>query len=349
MDPLSQVRQDVWKYVGESGKNPQDDDVRIAINAARRIVYPLGDWKNTIQPIALEVHRNTITLPSWGEVIRVAYFGRHEMHVENSWYAMMEGGFNRFCDLNYEFHDTLIDLGQRFATFRLYERPFRIKVIGQSNADIGTVLTFHCISDEKEPILLTRIVGQAWDQITADPVNDKWVTAIEYCEKPVTKDRIRVHAYDPVRGIEEPIAIYEAIDINPQLRRYQIPEMRRRHRGHPHIEFDDFGRSRNRHVLAKVKKKFVELTDDRQLVDIHTDALIHLLQAITARENRNTTGQDGYATQVAAAQSYLNSEIRNEQPMQAGRIRMQRFMNDTQLGHEHARDYPSDIAPLDLP
>lgn len=311
MEPLSVVRKWVAPYVGESGKNESDPEVLEAINEARRIIYPVGDWREIIEPLVIDVQQGTITLPSWADTIRQAWIGRERVDIENQWYMPLHDGFDRFCHHGIQ----LIDLGTRFATFKPYDKDktFRIKVKSLDARDEGKQLTFHGVSEYGEPVLLTRTLGKPWVSITADPINDKWVRSITACNKPLTVDRIFVYMYDPVRGNEYLCAIYEATDINPQLRRYRVP------------------RGCSRQVFAKVKKKFVELVHDNELVDIHTDALIHLLQGITHRKNRDAAG---YGTEIGAAKNFLDRELYDGQPMQTFQMRMAPEFHETQLGFE---------------
>lgn len=308
MDPLSIVRGHVATYVGESGKHPSDPEVLEAINEARRIIYPVGDWEDTTEMIALQSMDGIITLPAWADVIREAYHGHGSLQIESGWYERL--GCGNFDHLRGRRLGTLIDLGARFATFRPYDRNFRIRVISVDPEDKGVEITFHAISEYGEPLLLTRTLSNAWEPIVSNPSSDKWVNRITACNKPVTKDRVFVYIYDPVRKFQALCAIYEATDVNPQLRRYRTPVMRGP-------------------ILAKVKRKFVELTDDRQLVDIHTDALIHLIQGITSRKNRDP---QTYAMQVKSAQNLLDKQIEDKQPLQSRFIRMHPEFHDTNLG-----------------
>lgn len=307
MDPLYSVRQAVATYVSESGKNPADPEVLEAINEARRIVYPLGDWKDTLEPIVLHQHSGQITLPGWADSIREAGWCNHELDIDNQWYSAFQQDGLRNCTRNHG----LIDLGPRFCTFKPYHRNFRIKVKSLDVRDKGVELTFHCVSEHGEPVLLTRILSDAWKDVISDPISDKWVRSISACNKPVTHDRVLVYIYDPVRDYESLCAVYEANETNPQYRRYKVHH--------------------KRHVVAKVKKKFKELVDDRELVDIHTDALIHLLQAVTSRKNRDP---QMYAAMVKSARDYLDRDIKSVQPMQTHRLRMDPKYNDTNLGFE---------------
>ena len=310
MDPLYIVRKQVAAHVGESGKHSTDPDVLEAINEARRIIYPLGDWQDTVQPACLTVCCNSVTLPSWGETIRSAWLGRESMEIENQWFECMEcSSFKHYCYSDVS--SNLVDLGKRFATFRPYERNFRIKVVGTDDRDKGVEMTFHAISEYGETLLLTRILDKAWKPVTSDPTNDKWVKSISAVNKPVTFGDVRVYIWDPIQQMETICAIYEPLDVNPQLRRYAIRLS---------------GRNQ---LFAMVKKRFVELVDDRQLVDIHTDALIHLLHGITARANRDTAT---YALNIKAARNFLDGEISNNLPDQAYNVQIDMGNRERNLG-----------------
>lgn len=310
MDPLYIVRKQVAPHVGESGKHDADPEVLEAINEARRILYPIGDWQDTVQPVCLNVCCNTVTLPSWGETIRKAWLGRENLDIENQWYSSIEcSSFCRYCYS--EVSSNLVDLGKRFATFRPYDKNFRVKVKGTDNEDKGIELTFHGVSEYGETVLLTRILGNAWQSIIADPINDKWLRSISAVNKPITKGNVIVYIWDPVREQEQVCAIYEPLDVNPQLRRYA------------------FRLSGRNQVFAMVKKRFVELVDDRQLVDIHTDALIHVLHAITSRRNRD---QQSYAVHIQAARNFLDKEIQNNRPTQASRMKIDMENYESNLG-----------------
>lgn len=310
MDPLYIVRKQVAAHVGESGKHDADPEVLEAINEARRILYPIGDWQDTVEPTCLNVCCNTVTLPSWGETIRKAWFGTEVIEIDNQWFASMEASTFRRCCYS-EVTGNLVDLGKRFAVFRPYDKNFRIKVMGTDNRDKGVELTFHSRSEYGETLLLTRILGNAWQPVIADPANDKWINAITAVNKPVTFGDVRVYIWDPVRQVEYLAGVYEPHDVNPQLRRYAV-------------------RASGRYqIFAMVKKRFADLIDDRQLVDIHTDALIHVLHGITSRKNRD---QNSYGVSIAAAKNFLDKEIQNNRPTQASRLKIDMENSATNLG-----------------
>lgn len=309
MEPLSIVRKWVATYVGESGKHESDPDVLEAINEARRIIYPVGDWKDTMESVALATHGSTVTLPNWAEVIRKAWTVRgHEFDLPHGWYDYV--ATDTFLRLrSHELQ--LIDLGQRYASFQPYSRNFRLKVLTADNDDAGLKISFNAVNEYGAPVLLTRTMNTAGLPIISEPADDRWIRSFSSAQKPVTKDRVFVYIYDPVRHYESLCAVYEGPDINPQYRRYRVPTA-----VHPQI-------------LAKVKKKFVEITDDRQLVDIHTDALIHLMQGITARRNRDMAG---YAAGVTSAKNFLDAEIKSEAPVKTSYMKMSPMYKDTNLG-----------------
>jgi hypothetical protein len=319
MTPLDIVRKWVAPYVGESGKHETDSDVLDAINEARRIAYPLGNWIDTVDTLILQCHQGYATLPFWADVIVNAWHNNQQVEIENQWYQRCHDA-SRFrgacCD------DSIINLGDKFAAFRIATRPFRIKVVPQDDRDKDAVLTFHGVSEYGEPVLLTRVLTGPWIPVTADPTSDKWIKYFTYCEKPKTFGRVKVYMWDIVRGTEDLCAVYEAVETNPQYRRYRVPK----------------GGHRNQ-IVVKVKKKYVDLTDDKELVDIHTDALIHLLQAITARRNRDP---QTYAAQVKSARDFLDKEIESKDPVQTHGLKLSHVYRDTNLGFgsEEGQCYP---------
>lgn len=311
MQPLDIVRKWVAPYVGESGKNEADPEVLEAINEARRIIYPLGNWVDTMDDLVLQCQNGFVTLPFWADVIVNAWHNGHLLNIENEWYHRVGSDFARrfgreSCD------DAVIDLGDKFASFLDADRPFRIKVVPQDDRDEGTCLTFHGVSEYGEPVLLTRTLQKAWIPITSDPANDKWVKRFTYCEKPKTYDRVRVYIWDIVRNTQSVCAIYEGIEVNPQYRRYRVMRTGRRNQ-----------------IIARVKKKYADLTDNKELVDIHTDALIHVLQAITSRRNRDS---QAYAGQIKSARDFLDKEIEAKTPTQAHPLKLSPIYREHNLG-----------------
>jgi len=103
----------------------------------------------------------------------------------------------------------------------------------------------------------------------------------------VTHGRIRLYGYDGAN--EFLLAVYDKGDINPSYQRYKTSRLA----NHP--------------LYVDAKKKFYKLTDDKQLVDIHTEALIHGLQAITARANRDIVQ---FNANIALAVAFLNAELK---------------------------------------
>lgn len=283
---VNEAREHIAPFVGPSGTCPEDPTVLEAINAARRILYPLGDWKDIVDPKAITPYQGQVTLPSTHEFIRKAWLFRNRVTINSMWWEpIVDPTINVSCDVS----TRLIDMGDRYGSFRDYAYNFRIKMIAQSNLDAGVSVKFDAISEEGEPVTLNRTVVKAWEPIIADPINDKWIKSFSCVRKPETNDRILVYIFDPVRGFEALCAVYEARDVNPTFRRYKLQNI-----------------PTNAPIGIMAKRRYVPLVNENQPLDINPDALIHGVQAIAYRRSRDHAN---YMAQVSSAKDLLRREL----------------------------------------
>lgn len=309
MDTLSEVRKDVARFVGDSGTCADDERVLTAINDVRRILYPLGDWKNTTQPLCIQPCCGIITLPNQYEYVRKAYRCNGTIQVDNGWYSVLDG-CNHYCG---GFVGLLQKIPGEFVTFTDWPMVFKggkhacglngfyVKLIFEDSQDIGISLTFTGRGLANREVSLTRICTAAWTDSLALPGEEK-ITQLLTVVKPVTKGRVRVYGYDGAN--EFLLAVYDKGDSNPTYQRYTTY------------------RRAACHLFVNAKKKFYKLTEETQLVDIATDALIHGLQAIANRENRDIVQ---FGANLRLATDFLNAELKGPQSTSTSPIHWSRL------------------------
>lgn len=270
-----------------------DDDRLLAnINEARRLLYPLGDWKGTTEGLCIKSCKCYLTLPSIYEYAKTAYICRRKVSIVNDWFTPInEGDFDYYLGNSV---GRLVQVPGRFVTIQDWydvkecncnPEGFYIKVILEHGADKGIHLHFKGVGAHRREVSLTRECNEDAHVPILAAQGEKRMKAITFCEKPVTRGRIRVYGYDGTN--ERLLAIYDPDDINPEYTRYNV-------RG-------------CRYYMVKAKKRFKEIqNDDHALVDINPDGLIHALHAITDRKARNYVGM---ATNIQLATQFLNKEL----------------------------------------
>lgn len=316
MDTLANVKRDVAKFVGDSGMCSDDERVLEAINDVRRVLYPLGDWKNTLDSLCLIPCCNTLTLPNQYEYARKAYRCDGNIQVNNGWYEIVNG-----CNCRGNYVGLLQKVPGDFVTCHDWPfvhkqgdsscppNGFYIKLVFENSLDIGVELTFTALGTRNRQVSLTRICEKAWTPQLALPGEEK-ILKILTVVKPVTHGRIRLYGYDGAN--EFLLGLYEKGDINPTYQRYRTA------RGCCGITY------------VSAKKKFYKLTDDKQLVDIHTEALIHGLQAITARENRDIVS---FNANLSLSVAFLNAELKGPQSTATSPIKWSRLGTPVALNY----------------
>lgn len=323
MDIVRDVRKDVARFVGSSGACPEDETVLEAINSARRILYPLGDWRDTVLPIVLKCYCGFVTLPSEFEYLKDARRCSQKVQVTNEWFSVLGGNFDDYCGEGM----ALRNVGGKFVTFRDWPKMkrqgcksccpwdgFYVRVIHENANDCGVELTFHAIGNQQREVSLTRTLTGPWMDHDAKP-GEPEVIQLTYVIKPKTQGRIRVYGYDGANTIL--LALYEPHEINPQYLRYSYNVSRATYTGYG--------------LVGKAKKKYIPITDELAPVDIHTEALIHALQGITDRESKNLTG---FAANVKLATDFLNRELSGPQAVQTYPMRMSTAYRVTNLGFD---------------
>lgn len=310
MEVAREVAKDIAPYVGPSGMCPDDPEILDAINEARRIYYPLGDWKDITDHIAITHTLGVVTLPMQYERIRKAWISCNRVDLKDNWYNPLDAQtFSRCC--GHYLGDEFMLIGTNFCVFLDYAFNFRLKIISQSIEDKDKVLNFTTIDELGTKQLLTRTLTKPWFPIWSNPGDDIWIQKILFVEKPVTDDRVQVFIYDPLRDVDRLCAVYEPYEVNPRYTRYRVP-----------------GCNAAVPMMAQVKKRFSKLNSFDDLVDIATDALVHGSLAITARKSRNLAE---FRANIADGMTYLNRELSDTGGVQSYGLKMSRAYKITNV------------------
>lgn len=307
MDTLAQVREDVAPYVGSAGACAEDQSVVNAINDVRRILYELGDWEGTTDPLCIKPHCGTITLPAGYTHASKGYIACRPIQVVNDWFSYI-GDFDKACGRQ----TNILKQEGEYVTFQDWpcvpkqkccdEKGFKLKIVFESEGDDGVTLKFHGRGVHQHEMMITRSWGGAWINTPATDAEPALLSLTRVI-KPKTKGRIRVYGFDGYAANptnERLLAVYEPNWVNPAFARYHVSR----------------GVSS---VALKAKKRYIPIDSDDQFVDLHTDAIIHGLQAITERRARNLAA---YNSNMKMAVDFLNAQMGRKQATSTAPIQM---------------------------
>jgi hypothetical protein len=313
MDTLENVRITVSRFIGDSGMCPDDERVLKHINEARRFLYPLGDWECLSEAICVCPQNCGITLPAAYDFIRSARMCGQKVVIENHWFTAVSS-FEDFCtDTNLH----MVKKPGNFVTFCDWPTPedapcgccpeesseygFYLSIELEDERDYGVRLTFHGRGANINNLSVTREINEhAFQPSEPQPGEGRFVE-LKRVAKPKTHGRIRVFGTDGANRI--PLAVYEHDDINPRYARYYLPH----------------GVSTGSNIVLNCKKRYAPLDEDSEFVEIHPDALIHVLQGLTERESRN---YQAFQASLSMAVAYLNKEQSGPESTSMGAIQM---------------------------
>jgi hypothetical protein len=306
METLKEVSEEVAPFVGDSGTCPDEPVVREDINRARRLLYKLGDWRGTTQDILVQSYGGTVTLPPWFEHISKMWSATRNIVLPNEWWAVVTMGLEdcpcgcickpvRMTEPVVAFRELKWTHGE--------ECFFRAEIMFESyNEEDGTQMIIHGFDKESQKRSMTRTFIKANQGISDDPINDFYFRSLYQVTKPRTDGRVRLYGYIPDTSKRVLIGLYEANDINPKMTRYLVSSH------HEHTE----------QYIVTAKKKYVPIVDDNHPVELPVEALIHTLQALTARRARNLPE---FGQQLDAALAYLGKELGENDTQELGRVK----------------------------
>ena len=312
---VSDIREDLASNVMDAGKCKDSKAVLDYINAARRLLYPLGDWVGVIKDLRVCAYNGLLTLPSEYETIRRASTCFGETVIDNHWWENadnLEWGdasgtpelpSNRFI-ASRDCYNMLKDLGKQYALYRDYESQFRLIVKGTNAEDEGKEIEFTGLNSLGHRLASKIKIGGGHELVYG---NDWW-KSVSAANKTRTEGAVYVYIFNP-NNCNEIIeaGVYEGTDSNIQMRRYRVPV---------------YGNmSRMNQFFVRVKKQYRPLVDESEEVDFSTDSLIHACNAVTQRRNKMNKE---YAESITLATGVLNHEIKDTTVQTGGRIRMSR-------------------------
>jgi hypothetical protein len=311
MFTVTDIRPDLASNVLDAGKCKDSKSVLEYINAARRMLWPLGDWKGIVDDIRVNSFRGLLTLPARYDIIRRASHCGGEVQMDNNWYEFADN-----VDWDYVAPDarhnrmnsggscmaSMRDLGKSFALYMQYNGQHRIIVKGTELEDKGKVIEFEGFDNLGHRKRVNMTLGSNHEEV----YDSTWWRAIQSVKKPVTKGSVYVHIFNPNNSNEKiEAAMYEALDTNIQLRRYATPIIG----------------SGLKQFFVRAKRQYHPLVDENEPVDFSVDSLIHACNAITQRRNKNNKE---YVESVTLATGVLQHELKDDTTVTGGRIRMSR-------------------------
>jgi hypothetical protein len=238
---LSQAQTLLAEYV-EYGMCSTDPRVTKGINLAIERLLPALNPEKTIGRYQFDVNNNTqITCPREVKTVLAASANYEACtggncgpgcttiyDVKGRWYEFLPGGPVGFvaCAPN-----ILMDLGTGFSTFEdcTDEAPMTLRlyadlpqaasegslVVNALDADGNNIISYD--KNQYVPGILLPIPTQGTNYV--DSVQQ--VSQIISVSKPQTAGRLRLYGVD-ADGTQEPLAVYEPDELNPDYRRYQV-------------------------------------------------------------------------------------------------------------------------------
>jgi hypothetical protein len=238
---LSQAQTLLAEYV-EYGMCSTDPRVTKGINLAIERLLPALNPEKTIGRYQFDVNNNTqITCPREVKTVLAASANYEACtggncgpgcttiyDVKGRWYEFLPGGPVGFvaCAPN-----ILMDLGTGFSTFEdcTGEAPMTLRlyadlpqpasegslVVNALDADGNNIISYD--KNQYVPGILLPIPTQGTNYV--DSVQK--VSQIISVSKPQTAGRLRLYGVD-ADGTQEPLAVYEPDELNPDYRRYQV-------------------------------------------------------------------------------------------------------------------------------
>jgi hypothetical protein len=260
MFTVDQLRADIAEYTLDAGKCKDSKYVLEYINKARRLLWPRGDFAGTLDTLCVQSCDGLLTLPIDYLRIKDVMQSRGFVAIDNEWYEYADNvRFSNTCT------SQIIDLGDKFASFRDYSVVHRLAIKAESNLDKGKKVNFNAIGENGDRLSLVFTIGEDHELVTLDP----YIKHFRHASKDVTEGRIRVYIHDPNKDKKIICAYYEPDDTAIQLRRYRVPS-----------------RDANTQYYVRCKKRYRELRNETDPVEFSTDALIQACIAITARRNK---------------------------------------------------------------
>lgn len=324
MDLLPEVRDAIAPFVEDSGVCPEDLRTLKAINDARRILYPMGDWDGTTDHLCVKCQAHKFTLPSEYDYAKQAYRCKTNIVVENDWFVRMDGSISEHCGDPF---GNLVKQPGQYVTFRDWPgcipgqnkccspEGFRIELVFESENDCGVPIVFQGVGASRRQVSLTRVLtGRPFVPVIPGPKDERLVQ-LKHVIKPKMNGRVRVYGVDGANTIL--LALYDPDEINPHYTRYY-------NSGGGYSPFYS-----NASLITKVKKRYIKYEDNpEQFVDIHTEALIMMAQALTARKNKDTAA---FSANVSLAAAFLQKQLGGPQSTSNSPVRWSNAMRVTGL------------------
>lgn len=286
----------VADFAGDSGMCPDDARLIEHINEARRILYPLGDWKDTVQAFRIKSYCGTIVLPHrFDRIIQVKTCSSSV--INNDWFnptaEKVQGGVTEF-----QRHPSPYCYFRGFPIVPVPEgcaQPgFWIEVQSEAVEDNGVELKFICDGVNQTTLSVTRELLTPYTPVLAG-VGEPPILNIRHVIKPQTKGRIRLYGYDGANRVL--MGLYDPDDVNPSYAAYSSFANCSLNKAH----------SGSYCYLVNLKKKYIPLNGvNDEVMDFPEDAIIHALQAINERRSRNL---NGYNANMKMAVDFLNAEL----------------------------------------
>lgn len=263
-------------YAGDSGACSDETTIEY-INKARRCIWNKADNAFNTGYYCISCVDGCVTLPSEIEQVRLAWFNGMPVPIGNEWYSSVpQVGFPRQNSC----HEKFTQVGARTVTFQNYTYGnYQIALQAESPLDIGKQLTIEAVdrygTRKKDTISLLNPPEYA---LSTDLY--KGVVSVV---KPRTSARVRMYAYDPNNGKKLLLAVYQPYDVNPYFLQYASNPC-------------------NKCLIVYAKKKFYTVTEGTDLLEYTLEALIHAMQAVVCRENKNQNDQFAENMQLAMAE-----------------------------------------------
>ena len=256
-----------------AGVNVQDPQFAQYVNDAVRQLMDLGNggtrgWWGTVQAIEGVAYDGCFVWPSNVQTVLGITDRRGIVEVHNQWYSFVEPNhIHRDWACRWEGRPAADFDGTTCLFQSIASSPTIIRVIPENASDIGQSITLYGQDaygvEQVYPLILSS--GGTNTPAALQSVHD--------VAKSATAGRVKLYAYDPIKGLGSLLAIYNGGDINPRFLFSLL-------RGAGHIRMP---------ITALVRIGFYEVLNDSDILPIDiVDAIKSQVQAIRARESGNS-------------------------------------------------------------
>lgn len=297
---LRQMLEEVSRFAGDSGNDPDSKESLRLLNRARLLMYPMDDWEGTIRFICVPCLDNCFFPPHDIESIRAIWDGNGNVDVWNDTHMQIDhNNIRNYCD-RVARAASKTGISQVLPVC-LPEEPWIPSLLATNGEDEGTEITITGRSSFGNKISSTVKLKECNEEVE---LTEEFKT-IESIAKPQTCGPVTIYNSD------KKIYTLDACEENPCYHQYRMQ-----------------GRTCGCYVVLKGKRKFRNYTTkdlDRYVDLTSVDGIEFAMLALNSKDKKGGEGLAEYAGYLAAAKAHfevvkedLNSSARGYEIADSG-------------------------------